>query len=279
MKTRILTGLAIAILGLPILIFSNLVFYPIVISLLAGLALFELYRVLGLHKKLVLTVPTYLIAVVFPTLVYFVVPSAVDHMTVLLWEALAVFFYLFYALCVAVLSRQTISTDEVARAFFSTAYISLSFTSLTLLRYMPKGAYYIALVFIAAWATDIFAYFVGSFLGKHKLAPVVSPKKSIEGAVGGTVGCVLCFLGYGLVLELCFGVESIEYLSLAIMGLVLSLIAQIGDLACSLVKREHGVKDYGKIFPGHGGVLDRFDSIIAVSTLLVVLCTWLSPLG
>ena len=279
MKTRILTGLVIAVLGIPVLIFSNLVFYPIIISLLAGMALFELYRVLDLQKKLVLTIPTYLIALVFPTLVYFVVPETVEHLTVLLWEVLAIFFYLFYALCVAVLSRQTVSTDEVARAFFSTAYISISFTSLTLLRYMPNGAYYIALVFIAAWATDIFAYFVGSFLGKHKLAPVVSPKKSVEGAVGGTLGCVLCFLLYGLILNLCFGVTEIHYLRLAIMGLVLSVIAQIGDLACSLIKRERGVKDYGKIFPGHGGVMDRFDSIIAVSTLLVVLCTLLSPFG
>lgn len=279
MKTRILTGLVIAVFGLPILIFSNLVFYPIVISLFAAMALFELYRMLDLHKKLVLTVPTYLIALTFPTLVYFIVPGTVDHLTVLLWEALAVFFYLFYALCVAVLSRQTVSTDEVARAFFATAYISISFTSLTLLRYMPGGEYYIALVFIAAWTTDIFAYFVGSFFGKHKLAPVVSPKKSIEGAVGGTLGCVLCFLGYGLILNLCFGVEHVEYLSLALMGLALSVIAQIGDLACSLIKRERGVKDFGRIFPGHGGVLDRFDSIVAVSTLLVVLCTLLSPFG
>ena len=279
MKTRILTGLVIAVLGIPILIFSNLVFYPIVISLLSAIALFELYRVLDLHKKLVLTIPTYLVALVFPILTYFLVPDTVEHLTVLLWEVLAVFFYLFYALCVAVLSRQTISTDEVSRAFFSTAFISVSFTSLTLLRYMPNGEYYIALVFIAAWATDIFAYFIGSFLGKHKLAPVVSPKKSVEGAIGGTLGCVLCFLAYGLILNLCFGVEQIHYLRLAIMGLALSIIAQIGDLSCSLIKRERGVKDYGKIFPGHGGVLDRFDSIVAVSTLLVVLCTLLSPFG
>ncbi len=281
MKVRILTGLGIALFGIPLLIFSHLIIYPIVLGILALFALYEFYRVMGVEKKLWLTVPTYLIGTAFPTLAYFLLKKGTAPLTALSYIALALVVYMFYAFFVAVLNYryETIGSVDVMKCFFITAFVTLSFTSLGIIRYIENGGYFIALVFIAAWATDIFAYFFGSFFGKHKLAPIVSPKKSIEGAIAGTLGCTLCFVLYGYLVVTFFGAPSANYLYLALSGFLLSVISQIGDLSCSLVKREHGVKDYGNLFPGHGGVVDRFDSVIAVSTILMVICTFFPPIG
>lgn len=281
MKTRILTGLVIAALGIPLLIFSHLIVYPIVLGLLAAIGIFEFYRVMGIEKKYWLTVPTYLVGIAFPILAYFLSKGGHSPLVILCFISLALVFYMFYAFCVAVLNYRykTVGSIDVMKCFFVTAFITLSFTSLSIIRYIENGAYFIALVFVASWATDIFAYFFGSFFGKHKLAPIVSPKKSIEGAIAGTIGCTLCFILYGYIVVTFFGAPSANYLYLALSGFVLSVIAQIGDLSCSLVKREYGVKDYGNLFPGHGGVVDRFDSVIAVSTVLMVICTFFPPIG
>ena len=281
MKVRILTGLCIAALGIPLLIFSHLIIYPIVLSLLSLFALYEFYRALGVEKKLWLTVPTYVIAVAFPVLSYFAMNHSVEPLQILAFVTLALVLYMFYAFFVAVLNYryQTIGSLDVMKCFFVTAFITLNFTSLAIIRYIENGGYFIALVFIASWATDIFAYFFGSFFGKHKLAPIVSPKKSIEGAIAGTVGCTFAFVLYGYLVTAFFGAPSVNYIYLAISGLLLSVIAQIGDLSCSLIKREAGVKDYGNLFPGHGGVLDRFDSVIAVATVLMIICNFFPPIG
>ena len=105
------------------------------------------------------------------------------------------------------------------------------------------------------------AYFGGCLLGKHKLIPEVSPKKTVEGAVCGTIGAALIALLYGWIVSLLSDLEP-SYLLLFISGILVSVLAQCGDLIMSLVKREHGIKDYGRLFPGHGGVLDRFDSVL-----------------
>ena len=118
--------------------------------------------------------------------------------------------------------------------------------------------------------TDIFAYFCGLAFGKHKLIPDVSPKKTIEGSIGGIIFCAIGYMVYGFVVSRVFSVEM-NIIALGIFGLIISVVAQIGDLSASLIKREYDVKDYGALFPGHGGVLDRFDSVIAVSCVLMVL--------
>ena len=129
------------------------------------------------------------------------------------------------------------------------------------------GQFLYLLIFIGAWMTDIFAYFTGVFFGKHKLIEDVSPKKTIEGSIGGIVFCALSFVALGLVADIFFD-RSANLVFLAIGGVFISIIAQIGDLIMSVIKRHYGIKDYGKIFPGHGGMLDRFDSISAVSVTL-----------
>ena len=124
-------------------------------------------------------------------------------------------------------------------------------------------------MFIGAFATDTFAYFTGVFFGKYKLCPEISPKKTIEGSVGGTVGCIALLMTYGLLLEKTFMVD-VSYTKLAVLGVIVSPVSQIGDLTASIIKRKFGIKDYGNLFPGHGGILDRLDSVIAVAPLVYI---------
>ena len=151
-------------------------------------------------------------------------------------------------------------------------YISAALSAIVFIRdFQDSGKYIYLLIFIGAWFTDIFAYFTGYFVGKHKLIEDVSPKKTIEGSIGGIVFCALGFVGLGLVVDVWFEQDA-NLLFLAICGVIISLISQIGDLIMSVIKRHYGIKDFGKIFPGHGGMLDRFDSILAVSLGLCAIC-------
>jgi phosphatidate cytidylyltransferase len=115
------------------------------------------------------------------------------------------------------------------------------------------------------------AYFSGMLFGKHKLCPKISPKKTIEGAVGGILLCTLTFIGYGFILNNFLDANT-NVITYAILGFFASVVSQLGDLIMSAIKRKHDVKDYGRIFPGHGGVLDRFDSVIAVAPVLYLIC-------
>ncbi len=133
--------------------------------------------------------------------------------------------------------------------------------------FVPKdGIYYIWIPFILAFASDTGAYFTGMAIGKHKLCPVVSPKKTVEGLVGGVVCAVLGMLAYGLMLQFGFHAK-VNYLSLLIYGLVGSFGGVFGDLSLSVIKRQTGIKDYGNLIPGHGGILDRFDSVLVTAPL------------
>lgn len=153
-------------------------------------------------------------------------------------------------------------------------YIPLFFGYIYLIRNIPNtGLYFVWFVFILSWVSDTFAYFIGKRFGKTKLSPVISPKKTVEGAVGGIIAGTLGCIAYGLILS-SFNILNIPIIHLIIMGVLGSLISEVGDLAASSIKRNVGVKDYGKILPGHGGVLDRFDSILFVAPLIYYYITF-----
>lgn len=139
-------------------------------------------------------------------------------------------------------------------------YIVCFFSLLTLIREHDNGNYLIWIVFIIAWCTDTFAYFFGRAFGKHKLSPEVSPKKTVEGSIGGILACMFALLVYSIAVG--SGHIAFHVVQLLVLGFFGSVVAQIGDLSASLIKRHTGIKDYGKIMPGHGGILDRFDSIL-----------------
>lgn len=290
MKQRVLTSLGIAVVGIPIVILSKYIVYPIFLGLLSAIAVWELMRVFGFQKRLEIAIPSYLVAGLLPVFAHDTFTHG-DEVTYLLITASAVFALLLYLAAVSVIGKEILMKrgekenngkqsilgfNDISKVFLSVTYVTVSFTSMSLTRYMEKGVYIFGLVFIAAWMCDVFAYFTGRLLGKHKLAPHLSPKKTVEGSIGGIVFAVLGCMLYGFIIEKATDLQA-KYLVLALLGLTLSVISQIGDLFASLIKREYGVKDYSRMLPGHGGVMDRFDSILAISTVLMAVSMIFPP--
>lgn len=161
--------------------------------------------------------------------------------------------------------------EQIMCAFFCVAYAPVMLSFIYLVRELPYGIYTVWMIFISSWICDTCAYIVGMLLGKHKLAPILSPKKSIEGAIGGIAGSALVGALYAY-----FIVESVisEQKIIGIFVLISAVgavISQVGDLAASAIKRNHEIKDYGKLIPGHGGVMDRFDSVIFTAPMIYFL--------
>lgn len=277
MKNRVITSVAILAAMLTVVIFSEFIVYPLALALLAIIATFEVLRVIGSHKISTLSIPAYLISAAFPLTAYFV--DSNNSLEFLLILAAVVFVYLVWLMGVSVFSKGKIAFSKVSETLVGVTYVAVSFTSLSLIRYINHnfGVFLVVLVFVISWTCDTAAFAVGSLIGKHKLIPEISPKKTVEGAIGGVVfSALLCAL-YGLGLDLVIEKIQVNYLYLVLFGIILSIVSQLGDLIASLIKREYGVKDYGRIFPGHGGVLDRFDSVLAVSTILLILSIVFPP--
>lgn len=277
MKNRVFTSVAVLAVMLLSVIFSKYIVYPLVISLLAVTAVFEILRVIGAHNKLALALPAYLIAAIFPISAYFC--GNEYTLNFILALAACMFVYLIWLFGVSIFSRGSIPFSKICEVFGAVTYVSVSFSSLALLRYINSeyGVFLVVLVFVISWVCDTAAFAVGSLIGKHKLIPEISPKKTVEGAVGGVVFSALLCGAYGLLLDTFMKNMHVNYLYLFLFGMVLSVVSQLGDLAASLIKREYGAKDYGKILPGHGGVMDRFDSVMAVSTILLILSLVFPP--
>ncbi len=274
MKTRILTALVMAAVGIPLLIFSQYIIYPIAAGILAAFSIYEMSGVIGVRKNLALTVPAYIVTLATPIFAYLFSHRVTDFIFIALLVIVAVMLYMFGY---AVVKRGEVKFADVATHFTTFTYITVAFAAITLVRYLPYGVYCFALVFVGSWVSDVFAYFVGCAIGKHKMIPEISPKKTWEGAVGGVFFTVVAFLVYGIVISLVTTDVRPNYIVLAVLGLVLSVVSIFGDLIASLIKREHGAKDYGYIFPGHGGVLDRFDSALAVAPVLFAICMFFPP--
>ncbi|MGN1014093.1 MAG: phosphatidate cytidylyltransferase [Butyricicoccus sp.] len=161
---------------------------------------------------------------------------------------------------------------DIAAAFFGGLVIPYLLMSLIRILSMDQGKIYILLPLLAAWGSDTCALFAGMAFGKHKLAPVVSPKKTVEGSIGGVLGAVVLAVVYAVAVHFICGLPLMPTVpQYAILGLFGAALGQMGDLSFSVVKRGSGIKDYGKIFPGHGGVLDRFDSVIFVAPAIELL--------
>ena len=176
---------------------------------------------------------------------------------------------------VYVFSFPRFRAEQVMTAFFCAFYAPVLFTFIFLTRNLPNGIYMVWMIFISSWICDTCAYLTGMAIGKHKLAPVLSPKKSIEGAVGGVVGSALVGAAFGyFALERVFADQNVTWIAALICG-VGAVISQVGDLAASGIKRNHDIKDYGKLIPGHGGIMDRFDSVLFTAPIIYYLATLL----
>lgn len=181
-----------------------------------------------------------------------------------------VYLLIVYLFCRFIFDNSRCRLEDMAYTLLGIAYIPflLSFTIMT--RNYERGFGYIWIIMIGALATDIFAYFVGVSIGKNKIIPHISPKKTVEGSIGGAIGCMLIMVLYGAIFMNRAGVEPIPLYHFAIMGVLCGIVAQIGDWAASAIKRYTGIKDFGNLIPGHGGIMDRADSIIFVAPLIYI---------
>ena len=277
MKERTTSSIVILAIALALVIFSGYIVYPLGLSVLAVIAVFEVIRVIGVHKKLALAIPAYLFAAAFPIGAYFVNEEMIPYFILALSGGM--FLYLIWLMGVSVFSKGQLPFSRASEVFAAVIYVTVSVTSLSLIRYLDRGwgVFAVVLVFVISWVCDTAAFAVGSLMGKHKLIPEVSPKKTVEGAVGGVVFSTLFSLIYGFGLDLIVEKITVNYVVIGVCGALLAVVSQIGDLIASLIKREHGVKDYGNILPGHGGLMDRIDSVLAVSTVLLIICILFPP--
>ena len=271
MLKRIVTGAVLALILVPALIFYNTIITPLLWAVIASVSLYETARCVKADKMRGVTLLICVFAAAFPFVQYTIGWSSETTGAEMIPALLSVAFFavfLLYAAGVFGLTKAKLSSSSqlVLMLIYTTA-ASVSIVATTQAAY---GGFLLPMVFIGSWITDSFAYFCGSFFGKHKLIPEISPKKTVEGSVGGTLFCCLFCAAYGFIIASVTEL-SVNYISLMLSGLVLSVVSQIGDLNASYLKRTYGIKDFGNIFPGHGGMLDRFDSVIAAAPFLYIL--------
>lgn len=256
---RLISGIFL-ILALLIVLFlgGNVLFFASVIVSLIGLV--EIFRVF----KLANTRLGYL-GYVFAIFYYFLVYYYKSNGILLFLISMLLLLLMFY-----VFSYPKFNIKQVAVVFFSIIYVAVMFSFIYLIRERSGlGLYFVWLIFICSWGSDTCAYCTGLLLGKHKLSPILSPKKTIEGAIGGVLGAgLLGFLYSYLVLKKANATFGFTPMLVAISCAIGAIISMIGDLTASAIKRDYNVKDYGDLIPGHGGILDRFDSVIFAAPAL-----------
>lgn len=162
-------------------------------------------------------------------------------------------------------------SEQIMSGYFGFFYVVVMLSYIYRTRMLADGTWLVWLIFICSWGSDTCAYCVGMLFGKHKMAPKLSPKKSIEGGIGGVIGAGLIGAIYGIVVGKMQATIANPVLIFAIIGAIGGGISQIGDLAASAIKRNHDIKDYGKLIPGHGGIMDRFDSVIFTAPIIYML--------
>lgn len=267
MKTRIIS----ALVALPLLIFivvSGGNWLHVGILLLGIIGMREFYRAFSKERK-----GAYEIASVFGVF-YMVFIDEIIYTSNFFSVFVSVF--VIALLIYSVLRYQHTNNKEVMTAFFGFFYACFLLSHVYLIREYTHGKLLVWLVFITAFGCDTGAYFTGYFLGKHKLCPALSPKKTIEGSVGGVITAAVLSVLYGLWINRYYPLDGVNVLLLCgLTGFFGSFLAQIGDLAASSIKRQTGIKDYGNLMPGHGGVLDRFDSVILTAPVLYYIMLFL----
>ena len=264
-KQRIISGATLIAFVAAIVIFNNSFPYAlnIVLALVSAFGVWELIAALGIQQRHFLAWPSVAMALVLPFCPdFFYFQLAFYAYTLLIFTGL-----LFH--------HQEVSFRELGVIYSMSLLIPWGLSTLVSIRSLENGGhemFYVIVTIAAAWVADAGAYFVGSFFGKHKLCPNISPKKTIEGAIGGFVVNILLLLLIGFVFESYYqGDVQVRYWMLALIGAGGSLTSMLGDLSFSLIKRSCHIKDFGQVIPGHGGILDRFDSVIFVSPFVYLL--------
>lgn len=266
MLVRVISAVVALCILVPVVYFSETAALPVAAAIVCCICLFEMLGCLKLRKNLWVSVPFYLVGIFAPLAMRYM--SNKTLLLACLCACVAVLALVM--LTVNVYSKRKIPTSQTSSMFMTGCYIIAAFTAIVYIRDSGvHGKILLVMMFAAPWVTDTFAYLFGRMMGKHKLIPEVSPKKTIEGSIAGIVFCMIYVILFGFICTRIWDVTC-NYAILAALGVLLSIVGQIGDLAMSVIKREYEIKDFGKIMPGHGGALDRFDSVLAVSIVVAV---------
>ena len=259
-KTRLLSGIVLVILAIGMIVGGGniLLFSTLAISIVG---MYELCRVFQVEKTL-LSIVAYITAVLYYlNLSFSVVPDAM--MIAMGSLILMMFIYVF--------SYPKYQAKHLMAVFFSFFYVAVMLSYVYQIRCLDNGLYLAFLIFICSWGCDTSAYCVGKMIGKHKMSPILSPKKSVEGAIGGIVGTALLTVIYLSVFRAQMAIGTTQIAVIAVISAIAAAISMVGDLTASAIKRNYEIKDYGNLIPGHGGILDRFDSMIITAPIIYYL--------
>lgn len=263
-KTRLLSGMILVIVALVLIITGgNILLGSLLLISLIGM--YELYRVFHIEKSIV-GILGYVGAVLF----YGNLGFEKIQDTMVLVMGMLIFMMFAY-----VFTYPKYKTEQILAAFFGVFYVAVMLSYVYQTRMLEQGIYIVWLIFLCSWGCDTCAYCVGMLIGKHKMTPKLSPKKSVEGAVGGVVGSMLLTLLYTGIFRETMQIGIKEILLLALISGVGALISMVGDLTASAIKRNYEMKDYGNLIPGHGGILDRFDSVIFTAPMIYYMAVFL----
>lgn len=261
---RAVSGIILVIIALVTIIAGNdILFATTLIISLIGVS--ELYKVFKMENNLIgyagyLATVGYYIIIRLKLFEYFI-PMIIGFLMLLM--------------IIYVFSFPKYKCDMVMFCYFGLFYVSIMLSYIYRVRMLNGGVYLVWLIFLCSWGCDTCAYLVGVMFGKHKMAPVLSPKKSIEGGIGGILGAALLGFIYAIVFKDKMSEISNPTVMVPLICAIAGFISQIGDLAASGIKRNHEIKDYGKLIPGHGGILDRFDSVIFTAPIIFYLIQYI----
>lgn len=263
-KTRLLSGIVLVIVLIATVGYGGDVLFGL-LAVISLIGLTELYKVVGVQNKL-LGFTGYLAAASYYAVLYVEKPEYIVMLSIL---------FLILVMAVYVFTFPVYRAEQVMTVFFGLFYVAVMLSYVYQTRSLPEGGVVVWLIFLSSWGCDTCAYCVGMLIGKHKMAPKLSPKKSVEGGVGGVAGAALLGALFALAVNR-WGAASVSPLHYAIICGAGGVISQVGDLAASAIKRNHEIKDYGKLIPGHGGILDRFDSVIFTAPVIYYLAQMLA---
>jgi len=264
---RIFSGAVLVVMIAAVVIFNQS--FPLILNLAVALvsvsAVYELAAAAGLSKNVWMLVPSLLLAAAVPLVIG------------TYWTGVALFLYTVFLFLAQLRCHADVPFREVSVLYSMTLLIPLALSASILMRDQnPRyGIVFVIFCIAVAWVSDAGAFFAGKFFGKHKLCPNISPKKTIEGAVGGFVLNFLFMMAAGFAVSRIYEAASVSYLSLALLAIGGSAISILGDLSFSLIKRGCHIKDFGNVIPGHGGILDRFDSVIFTTPFVYYLTLFL----
>lgn len=258
--TRLISGVVLLALMLGTIIPGGTILF-VANFLISLIGVYELYKVLRLEKTS-LGITGYVTLVAYYALIFL---GKSEYMMILM------VIFLMSLLAQYVFMFPQYKTEQISNAIMCMIYAGVMLSYLYLVREGDNGAYTVWLIFLGSWGSDTCAYLFGIAFGKRKMAPVLSPKKSVEGAIGGVLGAAALGAGYAAIFADKLQMSINPIIAFAIICAVGALISMVGDLAASAIKRNHDIKDYGTIIPGHGGIMDRFDSVIYVAPIIWIL--------